>query len=58
MPHQVFKKLREVRSLAKIMTTIISKARSVKYTIKWWLRTEYERRRKDTLYKIINEVKL
>ena len=58
MPHQVLKKLREVRSLVKIMTTIISKARSVKYTIKWWLRMEYERRRKDTLYKIINEVKL
>ena len=32
-----FKELREVRSLLKIMTTIISKPRSVKQTIKWWL---------------------
>ena len=31
------KELWEVRSLLKIMTTIISKARSVKQTIKWWL---------------------
>ena len=47
------KELREVRSLLKIITTIISKARSVKPTIKWWLRRKWK---EDILFKIINEL--
>ena len=51
--HTKFKRITGGQVTAKIMTTIISKARSVKPTIKWWL---WRNEKRIFCTKIINEL--